>query len=38
MKIFMMEYIIFNDTLYDNNVMYDYIALIYDDVIEKSVL
>ena len=38
MNVFMKEHIILNFTLYDNNVSYGYIASIYDDVIEKSVL
>ena len=38
MNAFMKEHIILNVTLYDYNVSYGYIASIYDDVIEKSVL
>ena len=35
MKTFMKTNIILNYTLNDNNVSSDYIALIYDDVIEE---
>ena len=38
MKTLMKEHIILNYILYDNNLSCDYIASIYDDVIEESVL